>query len=815
MKRGCLLIFALWIASWALLATTTAWGRLDQGGYMSRDLAVGVRHPVGEDPITTIYATTQENPGVNGEQMILWAFCVDAQCDGVPLGEIHNTPGVCEKPCKWRVDLPGSYDSDSFGPPSVSEDGSRVFVGSKNGKFYAYDYDGSNAWTGLPCPLDTGSAPKDHYDTLCYTGVEEDFYATPTVYEWNDGAGDRRLIFASDRGKNGKAHVHIITDLGFDEPGIPWSKDRHAALTNGIANDHAWVSGTSAWPCRIPGSSNRFQPIVDDALGKPHENDKTRIYVAAEAASKGMYALSLETSKCPDNSQNEEFIWQMQRSKKISLAFRLGGTILENVDLDPDPASETRGRLLVANATGGVVGICLDDHDPADNATEDPASPYVQSGICDPGDCLFVKRNNSGPGSGTEKTHRSRPTQSTNAREPRHVLGDPGVPVVYLSGQGSNLHRIDEYNWSIPSYPGDAKPYYPTPENGTAYQYCTLNTEPDEMPWQSFPVLIDTDPPIGEITSADDKDASTPRVSYSSPDPNPWTGHILYGAAHANDPIYRFDPACPQRSTNDDVRLWSYDQGGVPQPNAITHHHCIRGDVSQTYDYNDLGWFDYAPADGWRTNAVYTEKPRASAEPAKRRVHIGSARSILYAFDADEPCGVVEWCYDTEDGTDPGGSCAVTVGDPDGAPDCCTNLDDTAYLTTDAKRYRRRERSGDDTCASCWDANNDLIACDTMTLSCPASVSTVATSVSITATFTSAQAGENPVRGEWMNETTGEYGAFHYDGANCDANSAACCTGGCSVPVDPSDGESWNDIRVSLFDRNDNEITERCVVEEL
>ena len=51
---------------------------LDQGGYMSRDLEVGT--VAGTPPVQTIYATTQESPGTSDDDMILWAFCVDAAC---------------------------------------------------------------------------------------------------------------------------------------------------------------------------------------------------------------------------------------------------------------------------------------------------------------------------------------------------------------------------------------------------------------------------------------------------------------------------------------------------------------------------------------------------------------------------------------------------------------------------------------------------------------------------------------------------------------------------------------------------------------
>jgi hypothetical protein len=176
-------------------------------------------------------------------------------------------------------------------------------------------------------------------------------------------------------------------------------------------------------------------------------------------------------------------------------------------------------------------------------------------------------------------------------------------------------------------------------------------------------------------------------VSFSSPVVSPRSGHIFFGGAHGGDPIWKVDPAHPQHS---------HEAGGAPSPPVAPHFY--EPSFAGLRDYSKVGWLAYAPEDGWRTSAILSRDATM--------LHIGSAKGIVYGMEADAPCGLVRWCYDTRTGD--GGDCRGTAnadGTCTGAAPaaCCTALRDDSV---DEPCHRTAP-----TCKVCWDASNQPTTC--------------------------------------------------------------------------------------------------------
>jgi len=281
-------------------------------------------------------------------------------------------------------------------------------------------------------------------------------------------------------------------------------------------------------------------------------------------------------------------------------------------------------------------------------------------------------------------------------------------------------------------------------------------------------------------------DGTIGHLSYSSPAVLPESGHVFFGSAVAPGGVFKVNPA----------QTW--------------------GAALTTPTPTEPAWFDFNPSNAWRTAGAFTHgSPSQTTGERKRLVHIGSAESILYTFNADEPCGVVEWCYDAQfpvkQGNEGGGG-ECDPGAPESArPQCCNDVLDTTFglhvnyppgQPTSSLPTRRMQ----DKCISCWDANKKLVPCNKARILVPTDQDTwnmaLAATVQIIVGYFNAQDAGIPssvVIGEWMNETTGKFGSLTKAGAFGWLS---------NVPIQAGS----NRIRVALYDANRNEAFDRVTV---
>lgn len=406
--------------AWAMVSAlhcSPAEARFDDGGWMSRDLVVGVYDDGGVE-VHTVYATTREDGDPNtpesNDPVTLWAFCpphdetapatpVEERCRHVLTkdGATCEALNQCDAPCKWKASVPMTGSGkDSFAPPAVNPFGDRIYVlASKGdtGKIFAYDNCGDLKWE-YDAPLD-GSI-----DT-----AKNGFYAKPVVYQ--PGEMDLPVLFAINVGNNGKSYLHAIEDHG--DHWEPW----------GAPVD--WVEGNpwnsdAEYPLQVPLVNVLFGPLLDTEC---EDCSTLRIYLAADDTSAGIWAYDADPS-----AQGPSLAWCTTGTQHGTCHFspfvtgeamRLGGVIVRQVKIGVGLYTD----MLITSSHDDIMGFYLDDNHGGVVGELSDQQPIQQF-------------------------HRSVPTLSVNEREPEHVLAtstDPVQPVVYLTSRNGTqqLWRVD------------------------------------------------------------------------------------------------------------------------------------------------------------------------------------------------------------------------------------------------------------------------------------------------------------------------------------------------------------------------------------
>jgi hypothetical protein len=625
---------SLFGAAALMLLPNVVTARLDHGGWMSRDLAVGEA-----DEVETVYATTVSDAddvaatplcatatgpscsdfwccgapewGTLGdcaeEPMTLWAFCANGDCSDVsdddrdckPSNHAEYDPVIterlcdlCDKPCKWRRPLcgskgtpstgsdPGGISGSSYAPPVVSADGKHIFAASVDGNVYAFDDAGNLLWK---------------WDAVDNDQPDAQFYARPALDEWEESECTRRSLYlASVDGRLFAFHADDDACTGTPAPGTLRSGYPFAPKV-GLGGSPATgdflfepiVDPKHTYP---PGSTTR----VANAQGCP------RVYIASDKNTEGIWAIDTcsdgdddpatapddPTAGDPDTGLPDTLwrcFWKTSGSGNnkalASLSFKLGGTIYEEPGLR---------RLLLANGETGTVAIDLDNPPQAQNCG---GPPEVQTS---PNREYWIHKVGS-VGNQDERTHRSYPTIS----QPQ----DEHHPAVYLTGKGGAIVHLSML----------ATGTTPVTINSVTYHHTT-------------PIQLDEDHATDYLFPAS---GTIPDLSFSSATANPHAGSnagfLFFGAAK-DEGVYRVDP----------------NGGSSAEP----------------------AWFDYKPEDGWRTTPVFTG--------AGARIHIGSAKSILYGLDVNASCGQTLWCWDARLASQLAAASEKAGGQcPDADADCC------------------------------------------------------------------------------------------------------------------------------------------------
>ena len=569
---------------------TVASSRLDNGGEMSRELAVGryCHNGSGTDcsggtVYETIYATSQEDGevGTSDDALTLWAFCPPSDsgggdpaegCDVVPTGsdpsDVCATPPperACDPPCIWHSEIEWSTgvvtDSgkESFAPPATNKAGDRIYVASdegNSGRIYAFDNCGEQVWA-----FDPGS-----------NNTKKGFYAPPVVHEPTTG---NPIVFAISYGTSNQAHLHAIEDTG-----------------TGYRSGSQWGAG---YPKAVKLSRVRYKPVLDTTCKEKFAKlpdspetwnecspDEPRIYLASDNTGKGILAYDVNPTD-PDcvsrGGSGPCLIWCSGGGNVEGVdcqtgagdAYRLGGVIVEDVHLRTDSSGNPiYGSILVSQLADGVVGTHLDEcTDPECNWKPGQQDWGLSS--------LFITQ-----------THRSMPTLSVNGRDPDHIVAALSSSVAHdqpsvniTSRGGSALEQVSRI---VPRDVGAT--------SGNASGAWS----------QLYPKA--GDPGVG--TS-----------SYSWVVPNPVTGHLFYGGA-TDSGIHRVNPRTVDRT----------EYGVYEQPATVE-------------------WFPYKPPNQWRTAPQFSGGGRwmhiGSAEARFYNINPdgrkGVALSCFDTFDSEGgPC---------------------------------------------------------------------------------------------------------------------------------------------------------------------------------
>lgn len=608
--------------------------RLDHGGWMSRELAVGAFDDSGTT-VETVYATTLED-GVSGnppsdDAMTLWAFCPPYKDTGHPaegclsetscpvLSPEKAAERACAHPCKWRARLAEDPDAlplannladgsgpDSFAPPAVNTDGDRIYVvtdeGSSDGRIFSFDNCGDQRWWFDP--------PDDSSGNDSNKGG---FYARPVVHDTGSG---EPVVIAVNFGASNKAHLHAVQDV----PGVnPLNGPATEWLSPGKLAETPPVQQTN-YPYQIPLSKVRYGPILDTeceatASWSACSEEMPRVYLASENTGKGMLAYDIHPDDpdcAPAGASNTDgygpcLIWCSAPNDVTDLpkgvvvtcnggppdAYRLGGTIVRDVKLRDGPPA-VFGDILVSHLADGMVAHHLDECLGCSPAWGLGKVDWALSS-------LFIN-----------DTHRSIPTLSVNEREPLHVLAvgsDPEQSMIYSTTRtGAALNQL----YVMRPGPASAVPGVPALHLGAFYPKFG-------------------DPGVG--TS-----------SYSWAVPNPTTGHLFYGGA-TDSGIHRVN-----RNTVDNPLI-------TDELEAVAE------------------WFDYIPPNAWRTAPAYSG--------AGKWLHIGSAEARFYNLNPDGRKGQALACFDARDGT--GSACLPGKGLGIGVA-CCDDIHgaNNDYLHLDA-----------------------------------------------------------------------------------------------------------------------------------
>ena len=148
---------------------------------------------------------------------------------------------------------PGPVDDSITCSPAVGSDGS-IYVGSKNGYFYAFRPDGSVKWKiNTLLPLDLTSAAISSDGTAIYVGGSSYIYAFSTVDGstlWQYSPGNT-AVTSTAVGADGT--IYVKTTSG-------------AAGTLYALNPGTSTSGRVKWTCSIPGSSTAAPVIASNGI---------------------------------------------------------------------------------------------------------------------------------------------------------------------------------------------------------------------------------------------------------------------------------------------------------------------------------------------------------------------------------------------------------------------------------------------------------------------------------------------------------------------------------------------------------------------
>ena len=649
--------------------------RFPHGGWVSRDL-----ERVGD----TLWVVSMED-GNGVAQMTAWSFCLGekADCEAVCLSdddddrsECSNVQPDCKPPCKSRH-VTGSESQQEYTSPGVSPDGDWVMFGTKDKVLHSFYWKGSttgwvhSSWSAQRVAQDRCDdgglvGTKFCKNQLAQPTNDEKkpfasgFHARPLFLELPSGD---KIFVAVNVGNNNEAYVHTFTVNNADGKLQPW-KDRNPNAQGDV------------FALRLAGATGyRFDPIEYQ-----DSNGQQRVLVAADDSGTDKFPVRAigfsidavfgcgpnvpcqlgEGPRVGGDTVRKGTDADGKTYKKVKPGARLGGVVLKDAQVGGGSTMD----LLVYNLNKGVLAMDLGVGSGGDMSTWGEMKWYRP----------------------LDQVHRTKPTESpVNVdRDPNYVRG--ANPVLYVSQrQGGSCKG------------GQARVYRLDPGTGEAFAQLDGNDEPkvDGDNYEVDHSGICTGESTDCVARGYVEGEKFPRpmfpgcyeekignASFSSPMVNPRSGHIFFGPAHSGDPIYKVDPRSPQRS-------WTLDSNLKPEKDQNLRN------------YARVGWLDYAPTNGWRTNATFSGDHET--------MYIGSAGGIVYAMDADEPCGVVRWCYDTrgvEDPNDPdGGYCDSTAATN---PECCQGLKDESSRARDLQLEHRRIAKQ---CASCWDQDNELNYC--------------------------------------------------------------------------------------------------------
>lgn len=534
---------ALFVAFLLLALPGKGHSRLDDGGAMSRQLAVGKFCDGGTGEacdngtfIETVYATTQEDgdPGntQKDDPLTLWAFCPPGEGDVI--ADVHPAEvcamaacetydpadppdDFCSPPCKWRAPvvidpnvaapaLDVGSGKVSFAPPAVTSDGTRIFAASENGddsRIYAFDNCGNQDWSFNP-PVLPGNIKTN----------KNGFYAGLTVFEPSVG---QPIVFAVNYGANNKAFLHAIEDVSSGNPTSEWTN----------------------YPMELPFSKVRYTPVLDTRCQDCE--DYPRVYIASQNTGKVLMGINVHpddpacggtgTGPCVAWCSGPGSVPGKTCEAGVPDGYRLGGVIVPHVQLRDTGSPTDYGDVLVSQLVDGVVAHHLDACPTCSPSWKIGELDWAVGGLT------------------IDQTHRSMPVLSVNEREPDHILGsdptDPvAEPVVYVTTRnGAATRQLTQFNPAVASTaPTAAAP----PAHRKLYPKSG-------------------DPGVG--TS-----------SYAWAVPNPTTGMIYWGGA-TDSGIHR---------VNRRIQL------NVPNP--IFSH-----ELEATAE-----WFDYIPPNAWRTSPAFS-----------------------------------------------------------------------------------------------------------------------------------------------------------------------------------------------------------------
>lgn len=458
-----------------------AWARLDNGGWMSRDLAISKDQ-------STVYATTvtdggSDCAGKDYEPLTLWAFCANGLCP-------ETCDGGSNTPCKWRIPIceargtksdssdPKGYHA-SYAPPAVSADGKYIAAVSVNGLAHIVNSDGTEVYPGLD--------EHGHHNDYAERNRGMSFYARPVIDQWN---------FTNNVTTSGTTTTYECTGYRL----YALSRDGRLAAWQSVPNCNAddeqgrWeFIATHGWPYRpeLGGKPVRgpflFEPLIDSDSPLRSDACGARIYFGSENSKEGLFSIDPCGSGADEPTTDWRCFWrkkgQQSNGALQTLTFTLGGTIDNFTDGD----SVGGKKLLIANAKNGTVAINLDE------------PPSTTDCLADSGSGAAYKEHwlhvggKKAVGNQDERTHRSYPTVSKDKRS------------IYLTGKGGAVIELLALN---PMANGDS--FSPQTNGGESGYF--------------FP-----------------ETGSIPDISFSSATANPHDGFVYFGTSKKGG-IYRVAP---------------------------------------------------------------------------------------------------------------------------------------------------------------------------------------------------------------------------------------------------------------------------------